>query len=292
MNSQNLIGIDIGATKIHLGLVQNGIMIEEVKLPTPANAPEEEVIAELIKGIEQLAGAGCSGIGIGVPGLVDEEKGIVYDLWNIPSWKEVFLKQKLEKHFNKPVHISNDANTFALGEKAYGQGKSFKNLVGVTLGSGFGTGIIIDHELYSGTLSSAGELAGIPYLDGNIEDYCSGKFFRKQFNLQGREVYALAQKGDAYALEIFKQYGKHLGNALNLILNILSPQAIFLGGSVSGSYAFFKEAMQERIQTFPFKRVSSQLLIAPSGIANVSILGAAALITMRHPSPEQAVPLP
>lgn len=292
MNNQKLVGVDIGATKIHIGLVQNGVMLDELKFPTPANAPEEQVIAELMNGIGELAGTDFSGIGIGVPGLVDEAEGTVYDLWNIPSWKEVFLKKHLEEHFSKPVYISNDANTFALGEKAYGKGQAFKNFVGVTLGSGFGTGIIIDHKLYSGTLSSAGELSDIPYLDQSIEDYCSGKFFQKQFGLDGKEVYALARQGDAQAMEIFQQYGTHLGNALKLILNILSPEAIFLGGSVSSSYPFFKDALQERIQSFPFKRVSSQLLIAPSEIANISILGAAALIKMSHSPIEQALPLP
>lgn len=281
MNHDKLIGLDIGATKIHIGLVQDTNIIDELKLPTPASAPEKEIIAKIIEGIEQLAGADFSGIGIGVPGLVDEAKGIVYDLWNIPSWKEVFLKKQLEEHFNRSVFITNDANTFALGEKTYGRGKGYKNMVGVTLGSGFGTGIIIDHKLYSGTLSSAGELADIPYLNQTIEDYCSGKFFSKQFGTDGHELHALAQKGDAWALEIFNQYGTHLGNAIKLILNILSPEAIFLGGSVSISYPFFKESMMERIQTFPFKRVISQLVVEPSKTANVSILGAAALVQMK-----------
>jgi glucokinase len=291
MDSQQLIGIDIGATKIHIGIVQGMEVIDELKFPTQATASEEAIIAQIIKGIEQLAADGFSGIGIGVPGLVDEEKGIVYDLWNIPSWKEVYLKKQLEEHFKKPVHITNDANTFALGEKTYGKGKAFKNMVGITLGSGFGTGIIIDNKLYSGRLSSAGELADIPYLDKTIEAYCSGKFFSRQFGMEGHQIEALAKEGDAHALEIFNQYGAHLGNALKLILYMLSPEAIFLGGSVSQSYAFFKDALQERIQSFPFKRVSSQLVIEPSTTGNIAILGAAALVEGRHAALKQAVPL-
>lgn len=291
MNNQPLIGIDIGATKIHIGIVQDNEVIDELKFPTPSNLPEKQIVEQIIQGIEKLAGTGFSGIGIGVPGLVDEDQGIVYDLWNIPSWKEVFLKKQLEDHFHKPVYITNDANTFALGEKTYGKGKAYKNMVGITLGSGFGTGIIIDHKLYSGTLSSAGELADIPYLDATIEDYCSGKFFRKQFNKDGSDVYALAQKGNDQALEIYKQFGTHLGNAVKLIMNILSPEAVFLGGSVSGSYPFFKQALQDRLQSFPFKRVLNQFVVEPSETANISILGAAALIKMRHPASAKAVPL-
>lgn len=284
MNNQKLVGIDMGATKIHLGLVQGTEVIDELRFPTPQHVPAEQLIAEIIKGIEQLAGTDFSGIGIGVPGLVDEEKGIVYDLTNIPSWQEVFLKKQLEAHFNKAVYITNDANTFVLGEKTYGKGKAFKNLVGITLGSGFGSGIIIDHKLYSGTLSGAGEMADIPYLEGTIEDYCSGKFFRRQFGLNGHEVFALASKGDAHALEIYKQFGEHLGNAIKLILHVLSPEAVLLGGSVSAAYVFFKDALHERIASFPFKRLSSKLLIAPSETANIAILGAVAIVKMRQPA--------
>ena len=282
MDNQKIIGIDIGATKIHVGMVQNGEVTDDVTFATPSQAPEKEVVDEIIKGIEKLISPDIAGIGIGVPGLVDEEQGVVYDLWNIPSWKEVYLKKYLEDHFSKPVHITNDANTFVLGEKIYGKGRQFKNLVGITLGSGFGTGIVIHDQLYSGTLSSAGELASIPYLDSNLEDYCSGKFFRKQFNMEGGEVHALAQKGDEKAKDILTQYGGHLGNALKTILYVLSPQAILLGGSVSGSYEFFKDGLDASIDKFPFKRVTSRLTIEPSSIKNASVLGAAALITMRE----------
>lgn len=274
-----------------MGLVEGGILGRELKFATPTQAPEGEIIGAIIGGIEQLGGTDFCSIGIGVPGLVDEEKGIVFDLWNIPSWKEVFLKKQLQEHFQKPVHITNDANTFALGEKLYGRGREFKNLVGVTLGSGFGTGIIIEEKLYSGRLSSAGELADIPYLDKTIEAYCSGKFFPRQFGMEGHKIHALAKEGDAYALDIFHQYGGHLGNALKLILYMLSPEAIFLGGSVSQSYAFFKAGMQERLNSFPFKRVSSQLLIEPSELANSSILGAAALAEMKLFSGKHSAPV-
>lgn len=281
MDNQKIIGIDIGATKTHIGLVQDEKIVKENKIPTSSQAPQQQIIDELIAGIEQLNEPSVSGIGIGVPGLVDEEKGIIYDLWNIPSWQEVFLKKQLEEHFQKPVHITNDANTFVLGEKTFGRGKAFRNIVGLTLGSGFGTGIIIDHKLYSGSFSSAGELADIPYLDKTIESYCSGKFF-KEFGMEGAELHGLAKEGDAKALEIYAQYGRHLGDVVNIVLSILSPQAIFLGGSISGSFPFFKEALEERIKAFPFKRVSSQLSLEPSELTNAAVLGAAALIKMRE----------
>lgn len=273
-----IIGIDIGATKIHIGAVRDSQMIKDLTIPTSANAPEKQIINELIAGIEELGGHNFVGIGIGVPGLIDEERGIVYDLWNIPSWKEVYLKDSLEEHFKKPVQIINDANTFAMGEKKYGEGKKYRNFVGVSLGSGFGTGIIINDKLYSGMLSGAGELANIPYLDGNIEDYCSGKFFRIQHHQNGLDVFKKAENGDSEALAIFNEFGKHLAESLKLILYFLAPEAIILGGSVSQSFKFFEKSLMENMDTFPFKRILERVKIFPSAMPNISVLGSAAML--------------
>ena len=277
---KRIVGIDIGATKINLGLVENSEVIKEVEVPTRAQSSKEQIIESIIKGIEDLAGNGGNfeGIGIGVPGLIDEEEGIIYDLLNIPSWKEVHLKEQLEAHFAKPVRITNDANVFAIGEKFFGAGGEFSNVVGITLGTGFGTGIIINHQLYSGTLSSAGEIGSIPYLDSTIENYCSGKFFFEQYNMKGDEVFKKAQAGDEEAIQILKEFGKHLGNAVKIILYVLSPQAIFFGGSISRSYPFFKQSLEDSVNEFPFKRVLERLVLMPSNTSNISILGAAALI--------------
>lgn len=281
MRDQKIIGIDIGATKIHIGLVQDGHIIQEAKFSTAAQAPKDQIIAELIKGIESLIDPEVVGIGIGVPGLVDEAEGIIYDLSNIPSWQEVHLKAALEGVFKVPVFLSNDGNSFVLGEKIYGQGKAYKNLLGITLGTGFGTGIVIHDQLYSGTLSSAGEFGGAPYLDQTIEDYCSGKFFIHKCGVAGDQLQQRAEAGDAEALALYHQYGTHLGQALHTLLYALSPEAIFLGGSIAGCYEFFREGMQASLQTFPFKRVLARLVIQPSALRNAGILGASALVTMR-----------
>ncbi|AVR45129.1 sugar kinase [Christiangramia fulva] len=273
-----IVGVDIGATKMHIGAIKDSKIFKDLVIATSANAPEKQIIDELIEGIESLCGHDFVGIGIGVPGLIDEEQGIVYDLWNIPSWKEVYLKDSLEKHFKKPVRITNDANTFALGEKKYGQGKTYKNFVGVSLGTGYGTGIIINHELYSGTLSGAGELANIPYLDRTIEDYCSGKFFKLQYQREGAEVFEKAEQGDPEALKIFDEFGKHLAESLKLILYILSPEAIILGGSISRSFKYFEKSLMETINTFPFKRILKRVKIFPSAMPDVSVLGSAAML--------------
>ena len=283
--NQTTIGVDLGATKTRIGVVQDSRVVDQLEIPTSSQGSKEQIISELIKGIEKVSKSDFLGVGIGVPGLIDEEKGIIYDLWNIPSWKEVHLKDHLESHFRKPVRITNDANVFVLGEKMLGQGGPFKNLVGVTMGTGFGTGIIIDHKLYSGAFSSAGEMANLPYLEKTIEDYCSGKFFVNQHGMDGEAVYSLAKEGDLEALKIFSEYGRHLGNALKLILNILSPEAIFLGGSISESYRYFQESLHKTLDSFPFQKVRDQLVVQPSSTSNIAVLGSAALILAEQHQP-------
>ena len=275
---KKILGVDIGATKIHLGIVQGDRVTKEIKFPTLPDASRDNIIRNLISGIESLGNHKFQGIGIGVPGLVDENKGIVYDLLNIASWKKVELKKSLEDHFKIPVRITNDANVFALGEKIFGEGQQFKNMVGITMGTGFGTGIIANNKLYSGNLSSAGELGSIPYLDKTVEDYCSGKFFRERIGLSGNQVFKNAKNGDAEALKVMEEFGEHLAYAIKLILYILSPEAVFLGGSVSHSYKYFENSLHKSLESFPFKRVLDKLVIQTAHTDNISILGAAALI--------------
>lgn len=280
-NKSKILGVDIGGTKIHMGEVSNGIVLRDLKFSTSASAPKEQILQEIVDGITQLMTPETLGIGIGVPGLVDEENGIVHNVQNIPSWEKVHLKEYLEDHFEKPVYITNDANTFAAGEKMYGKGKNFRNFVGITLGTGIGTGIIINDTIYSGAFSGAGEFGGIPYLDKTIEDYSSGKFFKK-FGTTGKKLMLKADQGDANALEIFNQYGNHLGSALKVILYSISPEAIFLGGSVSQCYKYFQESLFASLKEFPYDVISDNLVVEKSFIASASILGSAALFLMRY----------
>jgi glucokinase len=294
MNNSKYIGVDIGGTKIQAGVVQEGELLREIRFETSASASKEQILAELTRQLAPLVTADVAGIGIGVPGLVDEENGIVHNVQNIPSWREVHLKQHLASHFDKPVYLTNDANAFAIGEKMYGQGQPYANLIGLALGTGFGAGIIINHQVYSGTLSSAGEFGSVPYLDKTIEDYCSGKFFGQRTGRPGTEWHGRAQRGDAEALAVYAEFGWHLGQALHIILYALSPQAIFLGGSVSGSFDFFRPGLYESLRTFPFRQVTDRLVIAPSAIGHAAVLGAAALCPMKqapisHPHPVVAL---
>ncbi len=295
MTNDKYLGVDIGGTKVHAGVVQAGELRQAVRFETSATAPQEQILAELARELAPLVASGVAGIGIGVPGLVDEENGIVHNVQNIPSWREVHLRAYLARHFGKPVYLTNDANAFAVGEKMYGQGQPYANLVGLALGTGLGAGLILNHQLYSGTLSSAGEFGCIPYLDKTLEDYCSGKFFTQRTGRPGAAWHALARQGDAQALALFAEFGRHLGRALHVILYALSPQAIFLGGSVSQSFAYFRGGLHESLAAFPFKQLTERLVVAPSTIGNAAVLGAAALCHLQlalptsHPRPAPAL---
>jgi glucokinase len=292
MHNTKYIGIDIGGTKIHVGVVQNGVIIQERRFETAAAAPQEQILAELASHLEALMDAEVAGIGIGTPGLVDEENGIVYNVQNIPSWQQVPLKQYLTTRFDKPVYLSNDANAFAVGEKMYGQGQSFAHLVGLVIGTGVGAGLILNHDVYAGVLSSAGEFGCVPYRDKTLEDYCSGKFFMQQTGRPGAEWHALAQQGDPAALALLTEYGRHLGNAIKIILFTVAPQAVFLGGSVSKCFAYFRGGLYESLREFPFKNVVEQLVIAPSTIENAAVLGAAALCHLKQELLPRPHPMP
>lgn len=289
MTNSKYLGVDIGGTKVQVGVVRHGEVVQQLRFETSATAPQEQILAELVECLAPLLDAEVAGIGVGVPGLVDEENGIVHNVLNIPSWREVPLGQYLRDCFGKPVVVGNDANAFAIGEKVYGQGQPYANLVGLALGTGVGAGLILNNQLYVGTLSSAGEFGGMPYLDKTVEDYCSGKFFGQRTGRPGAAWHALAQQGDAEALGLFAEYGRHLGRAIHLILYALAPEAIFLGGSVSQCFEFFEGGLRESLAAFPYRQVAERLVVAPSALDHAAILGAAALC---HLPPARPLPSP
>lgn len=277
MANGSIIGVDMGGTKISIAKVEKNRITKHFTSEISSDGKENQILQELIDTIGRIFDQNVLGIGIGVPSVVDVKKGIVYDVQNIPSWKEVPLKPLLEKHFHKPVYINNDANCFAVGEKYFGKAKKFDNLVGVTLGTGLGAGIIIDNRLYCGVNCGAGEFGTMPYKDSIIEYYCSGQFFLGEHGIRGNKVFAMAKKGDKTALKIFEKFGAHLGEAIMIIMFAVDPEAIILGGSVSRSYPFFQKAMWDRVKTFIYRKSVDRLVIDVSEQPHIAMLGAAAL---------------
>jgi glucokinase len=277
MANKTIIGVDLGGTKVSIGKVEEKRIEKHFSANITTQGEEKQILDEIITAIEGVFDQSVVGIGIGVPSVIDVEKGIVYTVQNIPSWKEVHLKEILEDHFQRPTYVNNDANCFAVGEKHFGKGSAFKNLVGVTLGTGLGAGIIIDNRLYSGPNCGAGEFGSISYKDRIIEYYCSGQFFIHEHGVKGQQAFENAKLGDEKAIAIFEEYGTHLGEAIKTVMFAVDPEAIILGGSVCQSYSFFQKAMWEQIQTFPYKKSIDRLVIERSDEPHIAILGAAAL---------------
>jgi len=277
MSERKMIGVDMGGTKIHAGLISGKEIILQNTLETPSKESEKVVMDRLIETIEKVYQPGCEGIGIGVPSVVDWKKGIVYNVTFIPSWKEVHVKEILENHFKIPVYVNNDSNCFALGEKFFGKGIDSINFVAVTLGTGLGSGIIIENQLYSGTYTGAGEVGCIAYKNATIEDYCASGFFKKM-GVNGEELYHAAKDGDKKALEIFGDFGKNLSDAVKIILYTYDPEMIILGGSISNSFEFFIDAVWKGLDDFMFPVVLKTLKIEKSELKNGAVLGAAALV--------------
>lgn len=288
MSDKRIIGVDIGGTKISMGIIANGEVVKRHRINTPATAAKEVVLDALVGALHELrADEEVAGIGIGVPGLLDEKEGVVYDLINIPSWDEVYLAKAVREATGLEVYLTNDANCFALGEKCYGQGRRYESFVGITLGTGLGAGFIINGQVHAGLVSAAGELALIPYLKHHYEYYCSGQFFENEFNVSGQQVYERAQQGDPLALGYYEQYGQHVGSLLKSLLQILSPEAILIGGSIKDAFSYFEKSMWKELHTYPYKRVLDRLVVARSEMDDIALLGAAALFQMR--SPEMAL---
>ena len=142
MNLVSLLWIDLGGTKVRAARIigQSCQTYAESLIPKKGN--EKEIIDIIKEIISKLLDKNVVGIGIGVPSLVDQKLGIVYDVQNIPSWKKVFLKDILESHFNISVFINNDVNCFALGELYYGLGKNLNSFVSISIGTGIAGGIM------------------------------------------------------------------------------------------------------------------------------------------------------
>ena len=272
-----ILGIDIGGTNIAIGKLKNNLLIEKVLKPTPYDKGLKESIAIFIEMIAPFICSKTKGIGIGVPSVVDTSKGIVYNVANIPSWEEVHLKDILEEKFNIPVKLNNDANCFVSGLKSFGEAKDYDNIIGLTLGTGVGAGVIINGELYEGINTSAGEIGEMPYLDSIFEHYCASMFFSNN-NITGKEAFKLAQQGDKNALKLWEEFGFHLGKLVRTVLLAYDPEIIVFGGSITDAYSFFEEGMLRSLDDFPFPKSLEQLIIKLSKNPDIAILGAAALV--------------
>jgi glucokinase len=271
------IGIDLGGTNMRVALVDGDTIRQRVIRPCPAEEAEQVVTNQLLDQIREVMNPEVTGIGVGVPSVVDAEKGIVYNVANIPAWQEVHLKEILEKEFGIPARINNDSNCFTLGVNVFGEGKAFKNIVGVTMGTGIGSGIIVDGKLYGGRNTGAGEIGALPYLTMDYEHYCSSGFFTKFHGRTGKELGELAALGDPKALAVWDEFGEHVGNLMQVVLYTYDPEAIIIGGGIASAFTYFEKAMWAQLAKFPYSETVKHIKIITSTLEDAALLGASAL---------------
>ncbi len=275
--AKHFIGVDLGGTNVRAGMVSGGKLLKLTAQTIRSKGSEAEVFEDLCSAIDSVLDRRIGGIGVGVPSLVDMKSGTILDTVNIPSWKKVPLKKRLEKKYRVPVFLDNDANCFALGERDFGQGKSCDNFVGLISGTGLGSGIIARGKLISGQDCGAGEFGMLPYRDSILEHYASGQFFQK-FNWEGATLATEAAGGNAKALAIFDEYGKHLAYAIKAILYSLAPEMVILGGSVSQSFKYYEKSLHEDLADFGYPSLIRKLKLRTSKLKDVAVLGAASLV--------------
>ena len=271
-----ILGVDLGGTNLCIGLVDNDVVVKTVSVPSfNPSATMEETLEYLAEQISNLMSPEVTKIGIGVPSVVDVNKGIVYDAANIPSWKEVHLKAFLEERFGVPADVNNDANCYAMG--AYGTYPADakpETLVTVTLGTGIGIGVVDHGRLICGVNCGAGELGYLDYKDGCLEEYCSRQYFDK-LGVKAHEVAAAANEGDAEAIGIFNEFGKNLGHAIMILMYAYDPSHIVFGGGIANALPLFRGTMEEYIKSkFPFRSNFDMLHVDIRTSGEIPIIGA------------------
>lgn len=271
--SQYVIGIDVGGTNVKLGVVNvKGKVIARSSFATGAHVSQPAVLIDALvqavqalmrdRGIERGT---VTGVGIGLPGLVDADKGVVRILPNIPGWLDVPLRKIMQRKLRMAVVLENDVNMITLGEWKFGAGRGVRDLVCITLGTGVGGGLILNNSIYRGPGFAAGELGHAPLNEegpacgcggwGCFEQYVGNRFLQKNAaavlgrkDISLEDVYGLAVEGHKKALGFWAAVGGRVGTGLVGIINILNPSMIVIGGGVAGSFDFICPAIEETIK--------------------------------------------
>ncbi|MBW2980174.1 ROK family protein [Candidatus Woesearchaeota archaeon] len=283
-----IIGVDIGGTNIRAGLVApNGKITSKIKARTETKKGQKAVLRKIIDIIETFPIKKVDSIGLGVPGMIDAKNGIVKYSPNLPL-KNVNIRKLIEKEFKKPVFVDNDANCFTLAEAKYGAAKNKKNVIGLTLGTGVGSGIVIDGKLYHGR-GNAAELGhttinfnGPKAKCGNngcVESYVSIRGILNRvkglYIKNPKELFELAEQKNKKALKLWQDTGSYLGVAIANFANIFDPDAIVIGGNIANAWKFFSKEMNKTIKK---RALVKDIKVIRSKLGeDAGILGAASL---------------
>jgi glucokinase len=270
------VGVDIGGTEIKAALVKGKQVIKRFSVDTEAGKGSKVVFSNIVKAIKGVWSKDTKGIGVGCAGFVDSSRGVVLDSPNLP-FRNFNLKKKINAVFRVRVAVENDANCFALAAA-----KGRKNVIGLTLGTGIGSGIIINGMIYNGR-RIAGEIGHLVINfkgpkcacggRGCIESYIGGNSIKKRYGKSLEEFYQLALRGNKRGLQVFKEYGKYLGIGCINIMNSFDPEIIVVGGKASKAWRFFSKEMNKEIKT-----AIAKCPIVKSNLADAGIMGSVLLL--------------
>ncbi len=269
------IGVDVGGTTTAAGLVAaDGQVLAHFQEPTHGRGPGTalDTLLDLLgklEGAARVRGLQISGVGIGVPGTVDTERGVIgADIHYVPELAETPLAAVVGARLGLPAFVDNDVNVLALGEWMFGAGKGTRSLVVLALGTGVGGGIILDGRLHRGQGGFGGELGHVPVnFDGRpcicggrgcLKTYVSGTDIalqgsrRLKREVTAAEVFELAAGGDPVAREIVGEVCQALGAGLAVIVNGLNPERLLLAGSVAKSLKALEREVREWVARYAF----------------------------------------
>lgn len=246
-----ILGIDLGASYIKTGIVDDkGVIKKYGRIQNQAKYGEDFLIAQILDIInEYKKNFFFEKVGIGIAGQINHSRGIILSSPNMGNLHNVFLKQTLERKSDFEVSIDNDARCFVLAEKKYGEGLGYKNIIGITLGTGIGGGIIINNHLYRGCNNMAGEIGHMIINSdskiqcgcgnyGHFEALASGRALQNFYKVETEQetdielIFEMAQKGEKIAQKSTIQAGYNLALGLINVIHIFNPEIIICGGGL------------------------------------------------------------
>jgi glucokinase len=278
------IGVDLGGTNLRIAAVdERGNLVEKTTLGTRVAMGRDYVVNDMCAAIQQLSGkhkdlGKLLGIGIGVPGIIDMETGMVRESPNLPDWADYPVRMEIESRLGTRVILENDANSAAFGEKWLGVAKDVDDMAMLTLGTGVGGGLVLGGRIWHGmagmaaefghtTVEPEGALCGCGNR-GCLEAYASAtavvrmarevipqgaapalaQAANSTVEFDAKAIYNLAIQGDEEARKIFRRVGRAIGIVLSDMVNALNLPMYVVGGGVSSAWEAFAPAMFEEMQ--------------------------------------------
>jgi Transcriptional regulator/sugar kinase len=314
MKKNYIIAVDLGGTKIACALTNlEGNIINEKTIPTNAQEGQEELLKRIffiIKEVIEESGKDVDeikAIGVGSPGPLDSNKGVILDPPNLP-FKNIEIVKHIEDKFKIKTYLENDANAATIGEYLFGSGKGTKNMVYITVSTGIGAGAIIGEKIYGGTTCNALELGHTTILPngprcncgnfGCLEVLASGTAIAREANkalvkgiesslnnykkVTSHEVFKEASLGDKLALEIIDKALGYLGIGVANAITTFDPEKVVIGGGVAMAGDVLFDKVKQVVKERCFKVLNESCKIVPAALKTKSgIVGAAAVAIMK-----------